>query len=74
MPVTKDSDGRDGPFVDMSVLPDVVLDPSAIKVVPLIVDDNMKPLSLVVSTLDVEAELLDCVAEGELEVLGDSSV
>jgi len=51
----------------ITVLSDVVLDPSAIEVVPAIVDDVMKPLSLVVSTLKVETKLLDCAVEGKAE-------
>jgi hypothetical protein len=68
--VTIDSDERDEPLVDMRVvLPNVVLDPSAIKVVLLSLDDAIKPLSLVGSTLNVEIELLYCVDGGQVEEL-----
>ena len=52
-PVTKETGGEEELLVDISVLSDVVLDPSAIKV-------ETKANALVVSTFKVEAELLDC--------------
>jgi hypothetical protein len=51
----------------VTILSDVVLDPSVIKVALPSVEDVIKPLSLVVSTLKVEAEVLDCAVEGKAE-------